>query len=100
MNVIEADSQAMRNQIEQLRNSLAATNSTVSELEESIQALQSMWAGEAHNEFVNQCILNREQMQDMCEVIENIIESMLAAVAEYDCCEGAVRDTISSFRLP
>lgn len=100
MRIIEVDTVSIRTQIEQLKSCLDATKNTVNELTESIESLRSMWTGEAHDEFVVQCMKNRQDMEDMCQILENVIESMTQAGAGYDQCENDVADAISAFRLP
>ena len=100
MNLIDVDSDAIRIQIEQLRSCLTETRSIVSALTITIESLQSMWTGEAHDEFVAHCTADRQKMEDMCEVLENIIDSMTLARNQYDNCEDDVEDIVFSLRLP
>lgn len=100
MRLIEVDADAIRIQIEQLKGCLGNAKNTTAELATSIESLQAMWTGEAHDEFVISCMRNREEMENMCLILENIIQSMEMAEKEYNGCEEEIGHAISSFRLP
>ena len=99
MNVIDVDTMAIRNLTEKLRVCHDAAQKTVDELTVSIESLQSMWTGEAHDEFVITCMKNRDELDGMCKILENIIQSMSESGDSYDQCEEDIRQIISSFRI-
>lgn len=99
MNVIDVDTIAVRNLTERLIACHDAAQRTVNDLTVSIESLQSMWAGEAHDEFVISCMKNRDELEGMCKVLENIIQSMTESGNYYDLCEEDVRQMLTSFRF-
>ena len=99
MREIEVDSEVLQTQINQLTDTLARTRETLNQLTERVESLQAMWNGPAHDEFNRQYELDRERMENMCQIIENIIEGMQQARIAYDQCENEVGDIVASISI-
>ena len=96
MREIEVDTAILQTQISQLEETLYATRLTLNKLTERVESLQAMWNGPAHDEFNKQYELDRERMENMCQIIQNLIEGMQQARQEYDQCENEVSSLVSS----
>lgn len=99
MREIEVDTDGLRTQIAQLEEKLQLTREELIRLTDSVDALQSMWNGPAHDEFNKQYELDRERMEQMCTIIQNVLEGMQNARAEYDRCEGDVGSLVAGMQV-
>ena len=99
MREIEVDSVILQSQINQLTDTLERTRETLNQLTERVESLQAMWNGPAHDEFNRQYELDRERMENMCQIIANIIEGMQQARIAYDQCENEVGDIVASISV-
>ncbi len=99
MREIEVDSEILQSQINQLSDTLERTRETLNQLTERVESLQAMWNGPAHDEFNRQYELDRERMENMCQIIANIIEGMQQARIAYDQCENEVGDIVASISV-
>ena len=99
MREIEVDTEILQSQISQLEETLQATRMTLEKLTERVESLQSMWNGPAHDEFNRQYELDRERMENMCMIIQNVIEGMQQARLAYDQCEVEVGDVVASIHV-
>ncbi len=99
MREIEVDSEILQSQINQLTDTLERTRETFNQLTERVESLQAMWNGPAHDEFNRQYELDRERMENMCQIIANIIEGMQQARIAYDQCENEVGDIVASISV-
>lgn len=99
MREIEVDSEILQSQINQLSDTLERTRETLNQLTERVESLQAMWNGPAHDEFNRQYELDRERMENMCQIIANIIEGMQQARIAYDQCENEVSDIVASISV-
>ncbi|MBQ9867552.1 MAG: WXG100 family type VII secretion target [Lachnospiraceae bacterium] len=99
MREIEVDSEILQSQINQLTDTLERTRETLNQLTERVESLQAMWNGPAHDEFNRQYELDRERMENMCQIIANIIEGMQQARIAYDQCENEVGDIVASISV-
>ena len=99
MREIEVDSEVLQTQINQLTDTLERTRVILTELTERVESLQAMWKRPAHDEFNRQYELDRERMENMCLIIQNILEGMQQARIAYDQCESEVGSVVASIRV-
>lgn len=67
--------------------------------EETVQHmndLNSMWEGEAHNEFMNTFEIDRGKTEEAMNMLQRILEDLRYAHAEYTTCENTVSGIIDS----
>ena len=99
MKAVEVDINIMRSQINQLELTLARTQMTLDKLTERVESLQAMWNGPAHEEFNRQYELDRQRMENMCQMIRNMIDGMQQACISYSKYETEVADVVTSIRV-
>ena len=98
MRYVEVDTDILRTQINQLEVTLARTRLALDKLNARVESLQSMWNGPAHDEFNKQYLLDRQRMENMCRIIQNIIDGMQQARLSYDRCTDEVDSVVGSIR--
>lgn len=64
-----------------------------------INAMSSMWEGEAKNAFTEQFKTDYEILQNYADEIEALIENLQDACTQYDKCESEVGSLISAIRV-
>lgn len=89
---LNSDIGSMESELQKLRNEVKLTFDAVS-------ALDAMWNGPANDAFNRAFAADHQVMEDMCRVIESLIEYMKNAKDEYRKCESAVADEINSIRI-
>jgi WXG100 family type VII secretion target len=96
---LEVDTSRLRKDIDSLRTHLDGLRKTGDSMMAGINALNSMWEGEAKEAFVAQFQTDYEILQSMAEVIESLIKNLEEAGRQYDTCEGNVGSIISAIRI-
>ena len=64
-----------------------------------LEALDAMWAGEAHDAFKAQYTIDDQFMRDLLDAIGGMIGDVSEARQEYDLCEEEVKQLASSIRI-
>lgn len=64
-----------------------------------INTLNSMWTGDAHENFQISIEADMKLLQDICEGIQAVIQYEGNAVTEYNKCEQQVNEIISQIRV-
>lgn len=99
MKDIEVDESALRVQTEQLKTRLVMLQGIVSGLSANADNLQKMWNGPAHDTFYAQFSSDHDSMEDMCEVIQNIIEGMEDAGRRYKYLEAEMDGIVGTIHI-
>lgn len=86
------DINSMKTELEGLRNSMEHAFETVNELNQ-------MWKGPANDAFKQAFLTDKQMMNDMCDVIQELIGYMENARDEYRKCESLVSSEIDSIKL-
>ena len=74
-------------------------NSLMKQWEEMIthvSELNSMWEGEAHNEFMSTFETDRQKMQELTDFLQQLLQELSNAHTEYSQCENQVSGIIDS----
>lgn len=71
----------------------------LTKLFDGIQSLNSMWEGDAHNEFVRSAADDKERMENLIQKIEEIKIKFDEAKQEYEKCESTVANEVASIQV-
>lgn len=96
---LEIVTQRLQGDIENLRMHLNGMRQTGSKMMSNINALSSMWEGEAKDAFTAQFQSDYETLQSMAEVVENLIGHIEYAREQYDTCESNVASIVHGIRV-
>ena len=96
---LEIETSRLQKDIDGLRTHLDGLRKTGDSMMAGINALNSMWEGEAKNAFVAQFQSDYETLKSMAEVIESLIKNLEEARQQYDTCENQVGSIIDAIRV-
>ncbi len=96
---LEVETRRLQSDISDLRTRLANMRRIGEAMMAGINALNSMWEGEAKNAFVAQFQTDYETLNSMAEVIEDLIKDLEQAREQYDTCESRVGSIVSGIRV-
>ena len=83
----------------EIEGRLAQAKRSIEEIWQAMSALNSMWEGDAHAVFAKEVSEDIQQLQNMCDGIQEIIRYEGNAVTEYNKCEQQVGEIISQIRI-
>lgn len=96
---IAVDTNTLKNDMADMRRILDKVKERVKSMSREIEILDGMWEGASHEEAVRQNVDDCRQMQELCEMIEKMIECMQYADNEYMSCENAVHSIIKTIQI-
>lgn len=96
---LEIESRRLQNDIDSLKTHLNAMRQTGNSMMSNINALSSMWEGEAKNAFTAQFQSDYGTLNAMAEKIESLIKKLEYAREQYDTCESSVASIIQGIRI-
>lgn len=99
MREITVDTGILRTDISELRESLDNTRKQLEEMHMEIDAMNGMWKGEAHDEFVRQFTSDYENTKEFLNIVDSIIGCMQEAGKQYDACESEVHGIVDAIRI-
>ena len=92
MGIIRVDSHQLKAQAEQLKQLNATFKNTTTDLESSEENLNSMWEGDANDQFHKAFKSDKVQMDNFYNAIENYVNVLNEMVAGYESAEAANTD--------
>lgn len=96
---IEINIGTLKTDIGEMQKELQGLRNEMKMAFESVAELDTMWNGPA-NEVFNRAFQNdNKSMEEMCKIIESLIEFMDNARTEYTNCEAAVSAEIDAIRI-
>ncbi len=96
---LEIESRRLQSDIESLKVHLNGMRQTGNKMMSNINALSSMWEGEAKNAFTKQFQSDYETLNSMAKVIEDLIKDLEYAREQYDTCENSVASILQNIRV-
>lgn len=66
---------------------------------QALEALEGMWAGEAHDAFLTQYTTDNELMVGVCQEVQQVLDYLEEARETYDACERDVNDRIAQVQI-
>lgn len=97
--IIEINIGTLDTDIQEMQNELTALRNEMKLAFESVTALDAMWNGPANDAFNQAFQQDHQAMDDMCEIMDSLIDFMENARDEYRKCEAAVSAEIDSIRI-
>lgn len=96
---IEIDTQYLSNDIKTMEEQKADLQKSKQLVFACMDEVNAMWEGQAHDQFLVQVMLDSQRLDALLSSINNLIECMQHAKAEYEKCSDAVSDKIASLRM-
>jgi len=96
---LEIETHRLQGDIDSLTGELNALRSTGKEMMAGVDALSSMWEGQAKEAFTAQFRSDYETLNSMADVIQELIKCLENARSQYDACEQKVGSIINAIRV-
>ena len=97
-NIIAVNTSTLSSDIETMQTQLNAVKKAAGKMYDSVNVLNSMWEGPAHDAFVTQFMTDQKDMLALCDTIQKI-NVMSEARNEYNTCENQVSGIVASIRI-
>lgn len=97
--IIEINISTLGTDITNMRTELTNLRSEMDKAYASVAELDQMWNGPANDAFNQAFQADKQGMEEMCKIIESLIEYMENAEKEYRNCESAVSAEIDAIRI-
>ena len=85
--------------VEQFKTALDDLDNNYTNVFETIESLNSTWAGQAHDAFLTQFDNDNKNVKDMIEELKKYRDDLLFANNEYTKCEAEVNDIVTSLSI-
>lgn len=96
---IAVNTGTLASDIELLQSQLDFVKKDTNQMYEAMQALDAMWDGPANEAFRTQFSKDREDMETLCQTVQDIIDCMTYAKGEYNTCENEVGNIVAAIRI-
>ena len=97
--IIEINIATLANDISNMQSEVKALRGDMKQTFDAVIDLDSMWNGPANAAFNKTFQQDHQAMEEMCGIIDSLIEFMENARDEYRRCEAAVSAEIDSIRI-
>ncbi len=82
-----------------LEEKIARIKNDIDKISESMDALNAMWEGEAHQAFAQSVAEDLRELDLIYDAVRNLAEYERDASVEYNRCEQKVADLIGQIRI-
>lgn len=97
--VIEVDTGVLRSDVSVIHEELSGIGKDADKLESILGQLESMWEGEAKQAFSTAVRDDLGRLRELVKAMNTLTDKTSEARSEYDKCEGAVGQIVSSIRV-
>ena len=96
---IAINTATLQQDVDELRTKLEQVRKSINEAYSAVYQLDKMWDGPANIAFQAAFQKDQHDMEEMCNVISKMIDSMSNSRTEYEKCETDVNNIIDSIRI-
>ena len=97
--IIEINTNALNNDIENMQSELNGLRGEMKKAFFAVTELDKMWNGPANDAFHKAFQADHETMEEVCRIVDRLIDYMIHARDEYCKCESAVSGEIDAIRI-
>lgn len=97
--IIEININTLSNDIDSMQFEINALRQEMTKAFEAVRELDQMWNGPANDAFNHAFQVDNQSMEEMCKIIDSLIDYMSNARDEYRKCENAVSAEIDAIRI-
>ena len=98
-NEIACSVRALGDDIRQIETAYDSVVNNAEAVMTSVNELNGMWKGTAHDVFVSAVAKDYESIKELCNTVSEIISCLNFAKGEYTKCEQEVNNEIASIRI-
>lgn len=96
---IEVDIATLEQDVRELEETLALVRNDMQVMFQTVSELDAMWDGPANEAFNRQFAADRNMFEELCDSVDDIIDSMENAKNAYRRCEAAVKEEIDRIQV-
>lgn len=96
---IEVDITTLEQDVRELEQTLALVKIDMKSMFDTVSELDAMWDGPANEAFQRQFATDRDLFEELCDAVDDIIDSMGNAKDAYRKCEAAVKEEIDKIQV-
>lgn len=96
---LQINTDRLNSDIQTLRNRLTQTRNHIARLERTMQSLDSAWSGPAKEAEQIQFEADRQNMLELCSLIEKLIANLQQIQKLYVTCENSVGDLVRALSV-
>lgn len=96
---IAVDTERMSADIEKLREILEVAKRQNETMKANVNDLNAKWTGASHDVFVKRFNKECQNTEEIFNVVNDVIQSMLSAKGQYERCENEVNSIVSAIRI-
>ncbi len=97
--MIEINISTLKRDIEDMRLEIEEVRKYMNKAYEAVNELDAMWDGPANMEFNKAFNSDKAAMEELCKIVDHLINYMENARDEYTRCESAVSAAIDGIRI-
>ena len=97
--IIEVNINTLNSDIGNMQSELNGLRSEMKKAFTAVAELDRMWNGPANDAFNKAFQDDNQSMEEMCKIVDRLIEYMTNAREEYRKCENAVSAEIDAIRI-
>lgn len=97
--IIEINTNALNSDIQNMQNELNGLRAEMKKAFSAVADLDQMWNGPANDAFNKAFQADHETMEEVCGILDRLIDYMIHARDEYCKCESAVSGEIDGIRI-
>lgn len=99
ISVIEINTEQLDRDIQRLREKLSQTRTHINRLKDRMDAMNKMWEGTANQAVRQRFQRDHQNMLNLCEMLEELIQTLESIRQSYDSCENHVRSAVDALRI-
>lgn len=96
---IEVDTITLNSDRETMQENLNTIKTDMTKMYEAVAKLDMMWNGPANDAFNVQFMQDKADMDELCKIIQKVVDCMSFARKEYDNCENQISNIIAGIRI-
>lgn len=99
INRIEINTNALQRDTAEIEDYLNKIQTDKNELVSSMQELNGMWEGSAHDAFINQFNIDMQRIDELTKDIEAYLSTLRNAVGVYNRCEDEIENMVRAINI-
>lgn len=96
---VGVDVQVLKNDLDELKESIAALKRTFGQTSSSVESLKSKWKGEAAIQFMNYFAQETQMYEQMIVELELLQEKFAQSQKDYATAKNELRRLVDDFRV-
>ncbi|MCR4691228.1 MAG: WXG100 family type VII secretion target [Lachnospiraceae bacterium] len=96
---IKVNTRTLKKDRDDIKKDISVVRKKIDAMRQDVEQLNKMWSGEANAEFNKAFIGDIKKLENLCKMLDDIVNYETTAVTEYDTCENKVEQLVSSISV-